>query len=482
MDNLIRLVDELRKLRSEASWVEYKHNNYKPDMIGEDISAIANAATYAERDCGYMIWGVNNESHEVVGTEYNLQTLKVGNEEIENWLRHKLSDNADFEFHQIDYQDKNVGVLKITSSVGRPVTFDKLAFIRVGSYTKKLRDYPEVESMLWSRLKNINFEKQLSKTDLGEDEAIGLLDVDVFFEKAKVPRPSNNHELVLKLCEERILVRQDNGLYAVTNMGAVLFARRISDFPRISRKAVRVIQYHGSNRMRMAREFDGTKGYAVGFEGLVTYLQALTPADAPIDGAFRGDMQAYPELAIRELVANALIHQDFSIGGAGPLIEVFENRLEISNPGECLVDVERIINCTPRSRNEDVASIMRRMKMCEEAGGGWDKAVISCEEMFLPAPRIEKLDGGTKVYLFAKANFASMTQEDRLWACYTHSCVLHAQFEQMTNASLRKRFGLEESSAGNVSRVIRDAVAVGLVRAVDPETAPRYMRYVPAWA
>lgn len=482
MNNLCKLIDELRKLKSETAWIEFKHNNYKPSMIGEDISAIANAATNAERDCGYMIWGIDNVSHQVIGTEYNLQTLKVGNEEIENWLRHNLSDNANFEFNAVEYEGKMVGVLRICAAVSRPVSFDKMAFIRVGSYTKKLRDYPEVESNLWSRLKNVNFEKQFSRTDLEASQAIDLIDVGIFFEKAQVPRPTNDESLLKKLCEERILVHQDNGLYAITNMGAVLFARRMSDFPRVSRKAIRVIQYHGNNRMQMAREFDGTKGYAVGFEGLVTYLQALTPADAPINGSFRENKQAYPELAIRELVANALIHQDFSIAGAGPLIEVFKDRLEISNPGDCLVDIERIINCTPRSRNEDIAALMRRMKMCEEAGGGWDKAVISCEEMLLNAPKIEKFDGGIKVYLFSKADFSAMTQDERLWACYTHACVLHEQFEQMTNASLRHRFGLSEASSGNVSRVIKDAVNKGLVRPLDPTTAPRYMKYVPAWA
>ena len=261
-----------------------------------------------------------------------------------------------------------------------------------------------------------------------------------------------------------------------------MFAKRLSDFPRVSRKAVRVIQYRGSNRTEMVREIDGNKGYAAGFENLIQFVLALTPADEPIVGGIRKPMSAYPEIAIRELIANALIHQDFTITGAGPLIEIFSDRIEISNPGQCLVDVNRIVDNPPKSRNEDMAAIMRRMHICEEAGGGWDKSVLGCEIMHITAPKMVQYDESVRVVLSLKSDFSMMTVQEKLWACYLHACVLAVENKCLTNTSLRDRFGLGEESAASISRLIKDAVDAKLIKPYDPATARRYMKYLPIWA
>ena len=62
-----------------------------------------------------------------------------------------------------------------------------------------------------------------------------------------------------------------------------------------------------------------------------------------------------------------------------------------------------------------------------------------------------------------------------------HACIKQVQGEQFTNSSLRERFGLKDSSAGTVSRLIKEAVACGLIKPLDPDTAPRYMKYIPGW-
>ena len=84
MENLDILVKELCKYPSEAQWLEFKHNNCEPNMIGEDISALANSAVLADRDYAYMIWGVDDNSHQLIGTSVRLKQIKKGNQEIEN--------------------------------------------------------------------------------------------------------------------------------------------------------------------------------------------------------------------------------------------------------------------------------------------------------------------------------------------------------------------------------------------------------------
>ncbi len=133
--------------------------------------------------------------------------------------------------------------------------------------------------------------------------------------------------------------------------------------------------------------------YAHGFEELIKLINLMQPANEVIGDALRKQVLTFPEAAIRELVANALIDQDLAITGAGTLVEIFENRIEITNPGEPLVDAQRFVDSPPRSRNEALASFMRRIGIYEERGSGWDKIALQCEIHQMPAPRIEVVGG-----------------------------------------------------------------------------------------
>lgn len=190
----------------------------------------------------------------------------------------------------------------------------------------------------------------------------------------------------------------------------------------------------------------------------------------------------FPIPVIREAVANVLIHQDFYISGAGPLVEMFDNRVEVTNPGIPLVDIKRIVDNPPKSRNEKLASMMRRLKMCEELGRGWDRMVLACEMLYMPAPRIEIFPDSTKVTLFSHMEFANIPMEDKLWFCYLHASLMYIQGDGLTNSSLRKRFGVKDSLTGSISRLIKEAVSQRLIKPLDPDTAPRYMKYIPTWA
>lgn len=482
MENLDRLVNELRSFTDETQWLEFKHNNYDPVMIGQDISALANGAALCDKKYAYMLWGIHDDTHDVVGTEQNLQSLKKGNQELENWLRSMLSSNADFSFDTVEMPEGRVGVLIISKAVNQPVTFQKMGYVRIGSYTKKLNEHPAMQAKLWDKLRNEHFEERYAMQDMDLDTALGMLDYSRYFELVGVAQPTSSEGIAHYMLEENFIVKQDNGLYAITNLGCVLLARKMADFKSIARKAVRVVQYEGNNRLNMLKEDTGIKGYAVGFENLLKYLEALLPTSEVINGGLREKQSVFPPLALREIVANALIHQDFSISGTGPLVEIFDNRIEVTNSGIPLVEVNRIIDNPPKSRNEGLAAMMRRLRMCEELGTGWDKIVISCEMKQLPAPKIELFEDSTRVTLFSKQDFTALSPKDKLWACYLHACIKQVQGEYVTNSSLRNRFGLQESSSGSISRLIKEAVRIGLIKPIDPDTAPKHMKYIPGWA
>lgn len=482
MTNIDLLIKELVKLPNETEWVEFKHNNDEPHMIGEDISALANSAALMDRSHAYMMWGVDDGSHEIIGTKVRLKQAKKGNQELENWLRYLLSKNADFSFQSVDIDGLHVEIIIIAKALGVPVTFERTDYIRVGSYTKKVNEFPVLQAQLWDKLRHEQFEETFAMVDLQLSQILHLLDCDVYFETLQIPIPSDAIGYAHYLEEEGIIQKQDNGLYAITNLGAVLFAKKLSDFPRIGRKTIRIVQYDGNNRLTILREETMTEGYAISLEKAVKYVNTLLPSKEDINSIRRVTHSTFPLPAVREAIANAIIHQDFYISGAGPVIEIFSNRIEVTNPGTPLVEIMRIVDNPPKSRNEKLAALMRRLGMCEELGRGWDRMVISCERQRLPAPRIQVYQDSTKVTLFSHIDFSNISMEDKLWACYMHSCIRYVEGESLTNSSLRERFGLKDTSAGSISRLIKEATEKRLIKPLDPTTARRYMKYIPIWA
>ena len=482
MENLDLLIKELCKLPNESGWVEFKHNNCLAQMIGQDISALANSTVLADRNHAYMIWGVDDTTHQIIGTSVRLKNEKKGNQELENWLRYMLSANANFEFQEVEIEGKHIELIIITRAEGVPVTFEKVDYIRSGSYTKKLIEFPTLQAQLWDKLRNSQFEETYSMTGLTDKKVLRLLNYEVYFTLLHIPIPDETELIIHYLLQEGFLAQQDNTLYAITNLGAILLAKNLLEFPRLGRKAIRVVQYDKHNRQTILKEETFNEGYATSLEKAVKYVNTLLPSiEDPKEIQLR-TVSTFPLPAIRESIANAVIHQDFYITGAGPVIELFDNRVEVTNPGVPLVDVMRIIDNPPKSRNEKLASIMRRLRMCEELGRGWDRMVISCESMYLPAPRINVYQESTRVSLFSYLDFVNIQTDDRIWSTYLHSCIKYIEGEAMSNSSLRERFGLKTSSSGMVSRLIKEVQGKNLIKPVDPNTAPRYMRYVPIWA
>lgn len=378
--------------------------------------------------------------------------------------------------------DKKVVVLIINRAINQTVMFKKTEYIRVGSYTKKLSDFPTMQAKLWDRLRADEFEKVIATNDLEAADALNLLDYHTYFELKNEAVPTNQESIMHYMLEENLVEKQDNGLYSITNLGAILFAKQLSAFPTLSRKAVRVVKYDGENRLKIQKEFMGDKGYATGFENLVNFLEAILPSEEIIEGALRKTKTQYPIVAIREIIANALIHQDFNMTGTGPVIEIFDKRIEVTNPGLPLIDIQRIVDNPPKSRNEKMASLMRRLGMCEELGSGWDRVVLMCEMDVLPAPKIVLYEENMKVIMFSEVSFSNLPPEDKLWSCYLHACVKYVSGEPINNKSLRERFGVADTASASVSRLIKEAVKYKLIKPLDPETAPRHMKYVPYWA
>lgn len=212
------------------------------------------------------------------------------------------------------------------------------------------------------------------------------------------------------------------------------------------------------------------------------FIYGLVPSNEIIEQALRREVKMFPEIAVRELVANALIHQDFTQTGTSVMIEIYDDRMEISNPGKPSISPDRFID-EYQSRNERLADLMRRLGICEEKGSGVDKVVQAAEVYQLPAPDFRVGERRTSALLFAHMDIEQMDRNDRIRACYQHCCLRYVMNEKMTNQSLRERFKLSEDKTATVSQIIAATLDAEKIKLADPaQTSTRYRSYVPFWA
>jgi len=478
----IDLINDLVARPAETSWIEFKKNNADPNMIGVRCSALSNAARIDDQNCAYMLWGVDNDTHSVVGTAFNPDTVKVGNQEFQLWLAQHLQPSIAFTFTTVEHPQGRVVMLELPAATSAPVAFSNIPYIRIGSATPKLNEYPERYRQLIEAMRPYIWEQGIARQYATGDEVLDLLDYTQYFRLIGQPLPDNRTGIFEYLEADRIITKDVGDKWNITNLGAILFAADLNRFdPALARKAVRFIAYDGKNRVAtVTHRQDGQLGYANGFEGLVGYINGLLPRNEHIGEALRETQPLFPELAIRELIANALIHQDMTIRGAGPQIELFQDRIEITNPGKSLVEPERMIDLPPRSRNEALAALMRRMGICEEQGSGLDKVVSAVELFQMPPPLFRNEEASMQVVLYGPRTFANMTPDERVRACYQHAILKFISLERMKNSSLCERFGIDRKNAAQASGVIKSALDAGLIKAADPEH-PR-AGYVPIWA
>jgi predicted HTH transcriptional regulator len=327
----------------------------------------------------------------------------------------------------------------------------------------------------------LDWNQLIAKEKLSEQEVVELLDTQTFFELLKLPYPSDRNGVIERLKAED-LIKEKEGDLAISQLGALLLAKSLDSFPALTRKTVRVIVYDGNSKIKTKSDFSDKKGYAVGFQNLVEYVLSHLPQNEVIEGTLRREIKLVPEIVIREIVANALVHQDLEEAGTSVMVEIYDDRVEISNPGEPMVPPERFIDGY-QSRNERLAGLMRRFGICEEKSSGIDKVIQIAEIFQLQAPLFEKMYHRTNVVIAGTKEFSLLDRDARVRACYQHCALRYVMRLPMNNQSLRERFKLPESKSVVISQVITATVADNLIKPDEKTTSSRkFARYVPFWA
>jgi len=489
--DFVSLIDELCAYSTEQSWFDFKTNLLEPVRLGEMISGIHNYIFLKDMLYGYIVYGIHDDPpHDVVGTNLHVENLRQTNgQELPLYLMNKLSPSPYFTFHNVEYKGEHLMVLVIKNNQREPVSFDSVHHFRTGQSTIDLnRHRTEILRELFIKSKErIPFEKQIAAENVPQREIFdSLLHWQSLYDlrdagKGIVEYPKTYIELIADFSERGFIIEGDRDKhYSITNLGALMFAKDLSKYENLNSRRVRVIEYDGIDKQITKDDYTGFMGYAPALNRIIAYIIEKVPTVIRVINAQRLPLPIYPVLALREFIANALVHQDFGIKGVSPVISIYNNRIEITNPGIPEIDIDRFID-TNRARNEVLVERMRELHLCEMQGSGIDNALQQIGQAYLPAPKFSIGDVQFSAVLFAPQEFDKINTTDRMRICFQHCVLQWVKAESMTNETLRERLGIKKEKSNIASKIITDTVESGKIKALDSNASKKNKRYVPHW-
>ena len=469
------LKDSLYPVPTELNEIDWKSGlSSKTDRLAQHLCAFSNL-----EDGGFLVYGVNDNATLFSVTKEQSDEIirKLG-----NIARHNLMPPISLEHTTLDFNGNSLLFIHIPANTEKPVylrdgtIYD--SYRRSAGQTVKM-SRQEVKQLI-AEAQGLLFHEQIALTNTTADNVLNLLDYNYYFRLSGRTLPETKTAILEILADEKFIVKQGEN-WNITNLGALLFAYDLTKFKELEFKTLRIILYKGKNRLEAYPELNFKEGYACGFEHFIQFIMERTSVEV-IEKALRETKEAYPERAVREILANCVIHQNLWQNGMYVMVEIFSDRIEMTNPGTPLVDVNRFIDAPPTSRNEKIAILMRRFEICEQRGSGIDRAIKAIEDAYLPAPEFIKGDNYTKVFIYPKRTFSQMSKVDRIRACYQHCCLKYMEREKMTNQSFRERMGIEEKNYSIVSRIIRETINTGLIKGYAPENiVKKAVSYIPYW-
>ena len=467
------LNSSLKPVPIELNELDWKSGlSPKTERLAQHISAFAN-----HRGGGFLVFGVNNDGTLCSILKHDADDIikKLG-----NIARNNLEQFINIEHAVMDFEGYSLLFIYI------PENNDKPVYLRgTDVYSSYCRSAGQTVKMSKSQIKMLiatslgyPFEKQIALDSLSSGDVLKLLNYKKVFElfDKNIPQTS---DIIMNTLREFNFCNVDNHHWHITNLGAILFANNLKDFESLQFKSLIIRKYFGPNNIDMEYEHISHSGYAIVFDEMIdTIMKHIVKKE--VRDVRRFYEYFYPKVAIREFVANALIHQDFAISGMQNTVEIFSDRLSITNPGAPLNDIKKLIHLPPNSRNEILANTMYLLKFCEKRGSGINKAFEVIDSDCLPAVLFSRGENHTQVTMYPAKSFSKMTTFERINVCYQHACLQYKKNMPITNQSLRERFGLDKNKTKAISYVISDTIQAGYIKPFCQDRVSRKLSsYIP---
>jgi ATP-dependent DNA helicase RecG len=379
---------DLLRLPAETEWVEFKHNNDKPQEIGEYISAISNGAALHGKRFGYIVWGVEDGTHAVVGTTFRPRQAKKGNENLESWLLHQLNPRIDFTIREFDHHGAQIVLFEIQAANSAPVRFGGEEFIRVGSYKKKLKDYPEKERQLWRVL-------SASPEDWSAQVVDGASLADLDPEALTFARAQYRQKHPQQVAEAEqwddatFLNKAKLSVGGKMTRTALLLLGKAEAAHQLSPAQAR-ITWVLRDTAKLEKDYQHLDPpFLLAGDKVLQKIRNLTVRHLPSGTLFPQEVTQYDPWVIRETLHNCIAHQDYALGGRINLVES-PDTLAFTNLGSFIPgSVEEMIrsDAPPEVyRNPFLAQAMVNLNMIDTIGSGIKRMFTRQRERSFPMP------------------------------------------------------------------------------------------------
>ena len=378
-------IDQLRGQPTETEWLEFKRNRYDPKQLGEYLSALANSACLADQPAGYLIFGIDDETHQVVGTDFDPRNTKAkGNQDLLLWLAAGLHPNTGFELRIVDCPAGRVVVFEVRPARDQPVNFYGTAHIRVGSSKTKLSNHPEKARAIWTHGSDWSAEvcERASLDDL-DPEAIAKAREQFIVRHSSQAAEIEGWDNTTFLNKARVLWQG-----ALTNAALLLLGRPESSallVPAVARISWILKDAHN-------RELDYEHiepPFLLAGDRLLQRIRNLTVRALPNGTLFPEEFTQYDPWVIREALHNSIAHQDYRLKGRIVVVE-FPDRILITNVGDFLPgDVATVIRQdAPQAiyRNPFLARAMVELNLIDTQGGGIKRIFDTQRKRSFPLP------------------------------------------------------------------------------------------------
>lgn len=383
--DLHSLIERLRQEPSETEWLEFKANRYEPQELGEYLSSLANSACLHGKPKGYLVFGIENKTHNIVGTTFVPEQAKAkGNQALLIWLAVGLQPNVGFESFVTEIAGKGIVLFAINPAFDRPVHFYGQGYIRVGSNKTALVNYPEKERALWAR--RTDWSAQVCESATLSDLDPGALTRARQEYRTKYPAKAQEMDVwddLTFLNKAKITIRGQ-----ITNAALILLGRDESS-TMLSPSVVRLtwILKDAANREQDYEHFGPPS--LLWAEKLTAKVRNLTIRALPSGTLFPIELLQYDAWVLREALHNCIAHQDYGMSARVNIVE-FPDRLLFTNQGSFLPGtIESVIlQDAPHEiyRNPFLAEAMVNLNMIDTQGGGIKRMFAKQAQRFFPLP------------------------------------------------------------------------------------------------
>ena len=382
-----------------------------------------------------------------------------------------------------DSLNSTQSIILVCSPLNMPATCDGNEYLLENDSLIALKDYPNLRAALWEKAILNTSENQTCLRSIAHKDIAHYLDIEKYYSLKSKSVPTDFNVVIEGLSNDGFVKNTDKKKLDITILGMLCIATSFSDIPSLSGSKIEVVKYENDSRISSTSSpliFE--KGYLFSFGEIIKSVSNIMGRKETFKSGLRIIEEEIPSLIIRELLSNAMIHQNLNPVATHILIECFPKRMEIYSPGRMSIDPKRVLDMAPMPENRHLVEVLARFGIGEGHGTGYDKIIESTEEYMLPSPIIKIEEYGTRIIVFKRKDWLDYDEEEKLSAIYNHVSMKYVNNQKASNETIRNRFGIKETNKAQISRLISKAIENGLIKKSSNSTGTRNTTYLPYWA